>query len=98
MSIKSAFDNFMQSGEFESAVDSSTKASWGGGYYAVELFDDGDYQVLASIQIGNLYDTPGLIVRVPALSDEEWDDDPDVRFYENAKEIIKNDFADKLSR
>lgn len=98
MSIKSAFDNFMSSGEFESSVDLSTKTLWSGGYYyyVLELFDGGDYRVLASNQIGDLYKTPGLFLRIPSLNTEDWNDDPSIRSYENARKYIQDDFAEKL--
>lgn len=91
MSVKSAFESFMTN-DFQSAVDSSTKASWGGGGYSVELFDDGTYRVLWDNQIGNLYDSPGLILSVPSLEDEDWDEDPSIRFYDNAEEAIRDAF------
>lgn len=93
MSVQSAFDSFM-SHDFESAVDSSTKASWAGSGYSVELFDEGNYQVLWNQQIGNLYDSPGLILSIPALGDEEWDEDPSIRFYDNAEEDIRESFEE----
>jgi len=91
MSIKQAFESFM-SKSFESAVDSSTKASWGGSGYSVELFDDGTYRVLWDNQIGNLYNSPGLILSVLYLDNEEWDDDPSIRFYDNAEQQMRDVF------
>lgn len=91
MSVKQAFESFMKE-QFESAVDSSTKASWGGSGYSVELFDDGTYRILWDNQIGNLYDSPGLILSVPSLGDDEWDEDPSIRFYNNAKQEIRDSF------
>lgn len=85
MTIAAAFQAFMSS-DFEPACDSATKASWGGSGYSVELFDDGTYRVLWDDQIGNCYDSPGLILGIPTLNDEEWDDDPTHRFYDNARE------------
>lgn len=93
MSIQQAFDSFMAV-SFESAVDSSTKASWGGSNYSVELFDDGTHRVLWDNQIGNIYDSPGLILPVPSLGDEEWDDDPNNRFYDNAEQGLRDSFQE----
>jgi hypothetical protein len=70
MTIQQAFDNFMAS-DFEATVDSSTAASWGGGAYVVELFEDGTYRSLDKGSVGNLYDSPGLILTVPHLNDED---------------------------
>lgn len=94
MSVISAFEKFMASGDFKPAVDSATKASWGGSGYSVELFDDGSYRILWDNQIGNLYDSPGLILSIPSLTDEEWDEDedPSIRFYHNAEQEIRDAF------
>ena len=95
MTIQQAFDKFM-SNDFKAAVDSSTKASWGGSGYSVEMFDDGTYRVLWNNNIGNMYDSPGLVLEVPALNDGDWDEDPRVRFYDNAEDTIREWFAEAL--
>jgi hypothetical protein len=95
MTINSAFESFMAN-DFESAVDSSTAASWGGSGYSVELFDDGSYRVLWNNHIGNLYTSPGLIISIPALGDDEWDEDANIRFYDNAEEAISIAFHEQL--
>lgn len=91
MSVIDAFESFMNN-DFESACDSATKASWGGSGYSVELFDDGHYRVLWDNQIGNLYDSPGMILGISELGDDEWDDDPSMRFYDNAEEEMREKF------
>jgi hypothetical protein len=93
MSIESAFKKFTAN-NFEPAVDSATKASWAGSGYSVELFDDGTYRVLWNQAIGNLYDSPGVIMGIPSLSDEDWDEDPLIRFYDNAREDFSDCFAE----
>ena len=93
MSVKKAFESFMAQ-DFQSACDSATQASWGGSGYSVELFDDGHYRVLWDNQIGNLYDSPGLILSVPTLGDDEWDKDPSIRFYDNAEEEMREIFQE----
>ena len=99
MSIQQAFEAFMQN-DFESAVDSSTQSLWGGNGsdfgYSVELFGDGTYRVLPNSDIGNLYESPGVIVNIPGLSDDEWDDDPSIRYYDRAEEAIK-DYFDEVA-
>ena len=95
MSFQSAFDNFMAE-SFEAACDSSTQAAWGGSHYSVELFDDGHYRVLWANQIGNLYDSPGLLLSIPSLTDDEWDDDKSIRFYENAEDAMRANFSEAL--
>lgn len=82
--IKKAFYSFLEnSQETEAAIISSTKASWGGSGYSVELFPDGHYRVLWDGQIGNLYESPGLIVEIPPLGEEEYDEE-NGHFFENA--------------
>jgi hypothetical protein len=93
MGVRKAFEKFMAEG-FKKAVDSSTKASWGGSGYSVELFDDGHYRVLWDNEIGNLYDSPGLIMSIPYLVDDEWSEDPSMRFYDNAEEEIRENFEE----
>ena len=93
--FQQAFDNFMSSA-FEAAVDSSTTASWGGGAYAVELFSDGTYRTMDKGSIGNLYHSPGMVLTVPYLSDDEWDEDPSVRFYGNAEDEIRIWFSERM--
>lgn len=97
MSYNTAFDKFM-SEAFEDAVNSSTQASWSGSGYSVELFENGSYRVLWNNNIGNLYDSPGVILGVPSLSDEEWDDDSDLRFYDNAEEEIRDNYKELLEK
>lgn len=70
----------------DEAIASSTKASWGGLGYSVELFPEGHYRVLWDNQIGNLYDSPSVIIGVSPCSDDDWDEDESIRFYDNAIE------------
>lgn len=65
-------EQFLASDEFAESVLSSTRAGFGGGSYSVELFSDGDWRVLWSQMIGNLYESPGLILVIPQLSDEDY--------------------------
>lgn len=67
-----AFDKFMASPDLEKAILSSTKASWGGSGYTLELFQDGTYRVLWDNSIGNLYRSPGILIAIPPLTDDEY--------------------------
>lgn len=93
--LKKAFSSFMAE-KFEEAADLATKSSWGGSGYSVELFEDGHYRILWDNQIGNLYNSTGLILSVPSLADEEWDDDPAIRFYDNAEELMREKFTEAI--
>jgi|GEM_PF-2927251 len=78
----------------EEAIASSTRASWGGSGYSVELFPEGHYRILWDNQIGNKYDPLGTIIGIPPCSDDEWDDDELVRFYDNAIEHFESKFEE----
>lgn len=65
--LSSTLEAFLASPDLKSGVISSTKASWAGSGYSVELFPDGTWQVLRNNQIGNLYVSPGEILKLPAL-------------------------------
>jgi len=78
----------------EEAIASSTRASWGGSGYSVELFPEGHYRILWDNKIGNKYDSLGAIIGVPPCSDDEWDDDESIRFYDNAIENFQSKFEE----
>ena len=94
--LEQAFNSFMKERFVESTV-SSTKASWAGGAYCLELYPDGTYRVQWEGNIGNLYESPGIILGIPALNDEDWDgtDDSDP-YLGNAEDLMREKFADYL--
>lgn len=69
--IMATLQKFVQSPEFVDAVVSSTQAGFGGGGYSVEIFPDDTHRVLWNGQIGNRYESPGEIIRIPQLSESE---------------------------
>ena len=56
---------FVKSDDFTNGVVSATRAAYSGGGYSVELFRDGRWRVLDNGQIGNLYESPGIIIGLP---------------------------------
>lgn len=68
--FEQVLESFLASDDFKSSVISATKASWGGSGYSVELFADGTHRVLWNSQIGNKYETPGVILSLPTISDD----------------------------
>lgn len=73
-------EQFIASGDFAPAVMSSTTAGFGGSGYSVELLPDGTWRVLWDGQIGNLYESPGVVLGIPQHTQETVDDlnaDPD---------------------
>lgn len=69
--MSATLEKFLKSDDFKSGVISSTKASWGGSGYSVELLPNDTYQVLWNNQIGNQYETPGVILHLPALDTDD---------------------------
>ena len=96
MSIQTAFSEFM-SDDFEAACISSTKASFSGSGYSVELFNSGDYRVVWDDNIGNLYKSAGLILPVPSLGDEEYDSENDEHYFDNARQAMLDVFEESQS-
>ncbi len=94
--LTQAFENFIQDSFHEAAI-SSTRASWSGSKYCVELFDEGTYRVLWSGHIGNVYESRGVILGIPSLNDEEWDGTEENEAYHGyAEELMREKFADYL--
>ncbi len=70
--LKQALEAFLKSDDFAEGITKSTKASWGGSGYSVELFEDETWRVLWNNEIGNLYETPGLIMKLPVWDDSDY--------------------------
>lgn len=64
-------EQYLKSEDFKQGVISSTKASWGGSCYKVEIMPDGTWRNLWANQIGNRYETEGVILALPALDCED---------------------------
>lgn len=86
--IESAYEKFVGEG-IEEAIKSATLASQG---YSVELFPNGSYRLLWDNQIGNLYESPGVIIGIPVCGDSEFSDDDDEWFFDNAIEAFEEKF------
>jgi hypothetical protein len=106
--LQQTLEKFLESDDFKSGVISSTKAGWGGSCYKVELLPDGKWSVLWENEIGNLYETPGVIIALPELETEEMqemidgggaDDEDDFlsMAFENECEEIKDEFRTYFS-
>jgi hypothetical protein len=65
-------EQFLESEDFKSGIISATRASWSGSGYSVELLPDTDtWRVLWNNQVGNLYNSPGIILGLPTFTDDE---------------------------
>jgi hypothetical protein len=87
---KKAFVEFKNSTEIRVAIRVATELVDSSIY--VELFN-GTYRVLYSV--GNRYDTPGMMIGIPGVSDEEWGDYESI-YYENAINEIETKFEQKM--
>jgi len=106
-SLKTALENFLASDEFPESLVKATKAGWGGSGYSVELFEDGTCRVLWDNEIGNLYESPGVILSLPKLDDDDMSefqdnggDESDYWYltYENDREDLKRELREQMDR
>jgi hypothetical protein len=105
--MNATLKKFLESPDFAEGCKSATKASWGGSGYSVELFPDGTWRVLWDNEIGNLYISPGEIISLPALDDDDYQQDviehgmdEDEYFYlvfENDEDELKQHMRNKLT-
>jgi hypothetical protein len=89
-----AFQAFLASDQSKEAIISATKASWGGSGYSVELFADGHFRVLWNGEIGNLYQSPGRLLRILPLTEDEYSEDFEDSCFENAINQLKEQWAE----
>ncbi|SRR6266568_5336869 len=68
--LEKTLEAFLASEEFPESLAKATRASWSGSGYAIELFEDGTWRVLWTGEIGNKYESPGVILRLPTLDDD----------------------------
>ena len=82
----------------ESAIESATKAESENSGYSLEIYPDGTHRVFWSDRIGNLYTSPGFIIHLPTLGEEEWDEnEDDGHFYDNAIEALDEVIEDLIA-
>lgn len=89
--IVAAFEAFMRDG-FVDAVRASTRAHRnGGGDYAVELLPNGSWRTTyrRAAEQTTPYVSPGIVIGVPALDEEQHEDE----FYDDAEEEMRERFA-----
>lgn len=91
-----ALETFLASDEFAEAIIKSTKAGFGGSGYSVELFPDGTSRVLWDNQIGNKYESPGVILSIPQLNDEDYQELVQVAGSDDTAILAKEFFASDL--
>jgi hypothetical protein len=73
-SYETTLATFIDSEDFLQAILDATEANFNGGGRSVELFDDGSYRALVNNQIGNLYETPGIILGIPVLAEDDYEE------------------------
>ncbi len=90
-------DDFINSDDFMRAVIDATIASWSRSTTMIEIFPDGHYRLLDANSIGNRYESPGVILRIPVISSSDVDSADDEMtyllmeaFWSEEEEIVKN--------
>jgi len=68
--LMKVLENYLKSDDFKAGVIASTRASWNGSGYSVELLYDGTWANIWNNSIGNLYDSPGVLLRIPTFTDD----------------------------
>jgi len=76
----------------EDGIIKSTKASWEGNSYSVEMLPSGDFNII--YQVGNVYVSPGVILKIPPCSDSDWDENENLIFFDNAIENFDLNFEE----
>jgi hypothetical protein len=69
--LEATLVQFLKSPDFEQGVISATKAGWTGSGYSVELLREGVWRVFWDNEIGNLYVSPGIILQLPEIEDDD---------------------------
>lgn len=99
----SAFEDFLaDDAAVKAAIDGSTSShlytereSW-----VVELFRDGSHRVLSGKEYEDGYRSPGLVIAIPPLQDEDLPP-PDAplisRFYDNALNELRRNFDEAVA-
>jgi hypothetical protein len=107
--LEQTLEKFLDSPDFGEGCKKATKASWGGSGYSVELFADGTWRVLWDNEIGNKYESPGEILGLPTLDDDDYqecvaaddapmtEDDYFFSVFQNNEEELKQFLRDKLA-
>jgi len=69
--MEQSIKDFVDTNEFCEGVISSTIAGYSGSGYSVEFFENGKSRVIWNNNIGNLYQSSGIIVQLPQLDTED---------------------------
>lgn len=94
-SYREAFDNFMLDTDVvESAILKSTESGFEGSGYSLELFENGSSRILWDNSIGNLYCSPGIIISIPQLTDEDYKDE----YFDDAITELEDNLEEILDR
>lgn len=100
-------ENYLKSDAFKDGIIASARASWGGSGYSVELLPDGTWRNLWNNSIGNLYESPGVILRLPTLDTDDMreyvdggagsEDDYLAEAFANEEDGLANELREALS-
>jgi len=85
--IDRAWDSFCRSNSYRMGIVFATKAVWNKSTHIVELLPDGTYKLLWKEGIRRSYQSPGVMLVIEHLADEEWDEE-DGHKYERVECIM----------
>jgi len=95
--FKMAYQAFVEE-HAEEAIINSTEL-WESDTYHVELFVDGTYRCLYGSEIGNLYESAGIIIGVPSLIADEYNaEEPTLSYFDEALEGLEESFDEAIDR
>lgn len=87
--IERAYESFKA--DYEQVEDAILRSTWAargrsGDCFHLELFPNGNWRVIW--QVGNLYKSEGVVIRIPPLNDLDFDPDGDNHHFDNAVEFL----------
>lgn len=97
--LKDVLEDFLKSSDFRQGVIASTKASFGGSFYYVELLPEGSWRILWKEQVGNRYQSPGMLLPHPTESEEDWFLNEETLFegFFNEESLLAQELRESLS-
>lgn len=91
---KQAFTAFTaRASELQHALQASTQDAWEGKRpWVLELLPEGRYRLLEWSQVGDNYQSEGILLPIPVLDADDYDDNPDLCFFDNAIEELRDHY------
>ena len=71
----------------EEIILHATEANFGGDRHYLEIFPDGSFRV--AVSPGNRYDSPGILLDIPRLGEDEYDTRLGEHYFDDAVESLQ---------